>query len=138
MDPLQKEGNALKDILLNGDWDIALTEEGDISLVTSPVQEVLIKLKWFFEEWVFDPTKGIPWYEEVLVKNPDIGGIKKRLIREMLDVDDVLEVPRMDIAVDPKTRQALVKFTIRTSEKTYEEEVMLHGRVWRDTKGICP
>lgn len=126
----------MKDILLNSDWDIALTEEGDISLVTSPVQKVLIKLKWFFSEWVFDPEKGIPWYEEVLIKNPDTEGIKKRLIREMLDVDDVLEVPRLDITINPKTRQALVKFTMRTSEKTYEEEVVLHGRVWRDTKGI--
>ena len=117
----------MKDILLNGDWDIALTEDGDISLVTSPVQEVMIKLKWFFEEWVFDPSKGIPWYEEVLVKNPDIDGIRKRLIREMLDVDDVLEVPRLDITVDTKTRQALVKFAMRTSEGTYEEEVVLHG-----------
>lgn len=128
----------MKDILLSDDWDIALTEEGDISLVTSPVQEVLIKLKWFFEEWVFDPEKGIPWYEEVLVKNPDIDGIKKRFIREMLDVDDVLEVPGMDIMIDPKTRQTFVKFTMRTSEKTYEEEVVLHGRTRRDTERVCP
>ena len=45
----------------------------------------------------------------------------------MLDVDDVLEVPRLDITVDTKTRQALVKFAMRTSERTYEEEVVLHG-----------
>lgn len=117
----------MKDILLNGDWDIDLTEDGDITLVTSPVQEVLIKLKWFFEEWVFDPEKGIPWFESVLVKDPDIDGIRKRLVREMLDVDDILEVPQLDIFVDPKTRRAMIKFTIRTNEGTYKEEVVLHG-----------
>ncbi len=117
----------MKDILLDKKGDIALTEEGDISLVTSPVQAVLIKLKWFFKEWVFDPEKGIPWFESILVKDPDIDGIKKRMIREMLDVDDVLEVPRLDISVDPKTRQADIRFTIRTDKETYEEEAVLHG-----------
>lgn len=117
----------MKDILLDDKGDIALTDAGDISLVTSPVQAVMIKLKWFFKEWVFDPEKGIPWFESILVKNPDIDGIRKRLIREMLDVDDILEVPRLDIFVDPATRKAKILFTVRTDKGTYDEEVVLHG-----------
>ena len=117
----------MKDILLDKDGDILLTEEGDISLVTSPVQEVMIKLRWYFAEWVFDPERGIPWFESILVKNPDIDGIKKRFIREILEVEDVIEVPQMDIIVDSQKRNALVRFQIRTNEETYNEEVMLHG-----------
>lgn len=117
----------MKDIFLDRDGDISLTADGDISLVTSPVQEVMIKLRWYFAEWVFDPEKGIPWFESILVKNPDIEGIKKRLIREMLDVDDVLEVSRMDILIDSERRRALIKFQFRTSKETYNEEVVLHG-----------
>lgn len=117
----------MKDILLDGEGDIALTKEGDISLVTSPVQAALIKLRWYFKEWVFDPEKGIPWFESILVKNPDTDGIKKLLIREMLDVDNVLEVPVMDIFFNPEKRTALVKFQLRTDEETFEKEVELHG-----------
>lgn len=117
----------MKDILLDKDGDIALTEDGDISLVTSPVQEVMIKLRWYFAEWVFDPEKGIPWFETVLVKNPDIDGIKKRLIRELLDVDDILEVPKMDISIDSGTRTAHISFRFRTSKETFDKEVVLHG-----------
>lgn len=117
----------MKDILLDREGDIALTPEGDVSLVTSPVQAVLIKLRWFFKEWVFDPERGIPWYESVLVKDPDIEGIKKRFIREMLDVDDVKEVTQMDILLDPAARKAEVKFQFRTDEGTYNEEVVMHG-----------
>ncbi|MFG6334519.1 MAG: hypothetical protein K1W20_03455 [Lachnospiraceae bacterium] len=117
----------MKDILLDADGDIRLTEEGDILLVTSPVQEVLIKLRWYFAEWVFDPDKGIPWFESVLVKNPDVEGIKKRLIREILDVDDVLEVTGMDISVNTESRNACVIFQFRTDKETYDEEVILHG-----------
>lgn len=123
----QKGDDGMKDILLDGEGDIALTKEGDISLVTSPVQAALIKLRWFFKEWVFDPEKGIPWFESILIKNPDIDGIKKLLIREMLDVDDVLEVPVMDIFFNPEKRTALVKFQLRTNEKTFEKEVELRG-----------
>lgn len=117
----------MRDILLDRDGDIKLTEDGDILLVTSPVQAIMIKLRWYFAEWVFDPEKGIPWFESILVKDPDIEGIKKRLIREMLDVDDVSEVTRMDISVDTKTRQADIRFIIRTDKETYDEEVLLHG-----------
>lgn len=117
----------MKDILLDKNGDVALTADGDILLVTSPVQEVMIKLRWYFAEWVFDPEKGIPWFESVLVKSPDVDGIKKRLIREILDVDDVLEVTKMDIVIDQKIREAHISFQFRTSKETFDEEVVLHG-----------
>ncbi len=117
----------MKDILLNKEGDIALTKDGDISLVASPVQAVMIKLRWYLGEWVFDPYKGIAWFEKILVKNPDIEGIKKMLIKEMMDVDDVLEVPAMDILVDPADRKAVIRFRFRTSKGTYDREVVLHG-----------
>ena len=117
----------MKDILLDNAGDIALTKDGDLSLVTSPVQEVLIKLRWYFAEWVFDSDKGIPWFESILVKNPDIDGIKKMLIKEILDIDDVIEVPLMNILIDKVNRTSVIHFRFRTSKETYEEEVALHG-----------
>lgn len=117
----------MKDILLDKEGDIALNRDGDISLVTSPVQEVFIKLRWYFAEWVFGPEKGIPYFESVLIKNPDIDGIKKRLIREMLEVGDVIEVPLLDIKIDAKTRAAKIRFQIKTDKETYSEEVKLRG-----------
>lgn len=117
----------MKDILLDQEGDIALTADGDLSLVTSPVQAVLIRLRWYFREWIFDPEKGIPWFEQILVKRPDMDGIKKLLIREMLDTEDVLEVPMLDIMADPEKRTAMIRFRIRTSEEIYNGEVVLHG-----------
>ena len=120
----------MKDILLNQAGDIALTREGDITLAASPIQAVIIKLRWMFAEWVFDPEKGIPWYESILVKKPDIAGIKKILIREMLEVEEVLEVQELDIIIDPAARQAVIRFQIRTTEEIYNEEVVIHGGTW--------
>ncbi len=117
----------MKDILLDKSGDIFLSLDGDISLVTSPVQTVMIKLRWLFGEWVFAPDKGVPWYETVLVKKPDMESIKKIMIKEMLDVDDVLEVQRMDISLDAQKRMATVQFTFKTSKEVYREEVVMHG-----------
>lgn len=117
----------MKDILLDNEGDIALTKDGDISLVTSPVQAVMIKLRWYLGEWIFDPDRGIAWFEKILVKNPDIEGIKKLLIKEIMDVDDVLEVPVMNILVDAANRNAIIRFRIRAGKETYDREVVLHG-----------
>lgn len=117
----------MKDILLDREGDILLSDEGDISLVTSPVQQVMIKLKWCLKEWVFDPEKGIPWFESILIKKPDISAIKNLLIKEILDIDDVIEVQQLDIIVDSPKRIAIIRFQFRTDRETYEEEVRLHG-----------
>lgn len=117
----------MKDILLDKGGDIALSASGDITLVDSPVQAVLIKIRWYFQEWVFDPEKGIPYYESVLVKKPDIEGIRKMLIRQIMEVDGVVEVTQMQISVNAASREAVVRFKFRTDENTYFEEVVLHG-----------
>ena len=112
---------------MDGNGDIALTGAGDISLADSPVQAVMIKLRWFYRDWVFDPEKGVPWYESILVKKPDIDGIRKRLTREVMEVEAVVEVPEMNIYLDAARREAVVKFSFRTDVDTYYEEVKLHG-----------
>lgn len=117
----------MKDILLNRDGDIALTDEGDIQIVRSPIQAALIKWKWYLGEWVFDPTKGIPWYETVLIKNPNTDVIRQIFIRELLDIDDVTEVLLMEININKPSRTAIVHFRFRTTKMVFEEEVMLHG-----------
>ncbi len=117
----------MRDILLDKSGDIALDAEGDITLADSPVQAVMIKVRWFFNEWVFDPEKGIPYYDSVLVKKPDIEGIKKMLTRQIMEVDTVVEVSDMQISVRAAGREAEVRFRFRTNEGTYFEEVVLHG-----------
>lgn len=117
----------MKDILLDREGDIVLSTQGDIALVTSPVQAVMIKLRWFFQEWLFAPEKGIPWYESILIKKPDMDSIKKILTREILEAEEVIEVPQMQVLLDAEKRTAIIRFQFRTNEEIYNEEVMLHG-----------
>lgn len=117
----------MKDILLNENWDMDISAQtGDISLVESPMQEIRIRLLWFAKEWIFNRSLGFPYFEYVFTKNPDLTYIKALLKAEILSVERVLSVPELTIDVDRRTRKATVRFTVKTDEKTYREEVDLH------------
>lgn len=117
----------MKDILLDSSGDIKLTPGGDISIVESPIQEAMIRMKWFLNEWAFDPGKGMPWFEHVFIKNPNEQYIKKLLTDQVMSIESVISVPKMNIAVEKKSRTATIMFSMQTSEGTYDKEVTLHA-----------
>jgi hypothetical protein len=111
------------DILLTKDGDIHIDEWGDISLTESIRQAVRIRLLWFFNEWRFAPPFGVPYWEEVLVKNPNVERIRRRIRDEVLTADGVLEVRNIRVDINPQTRVAQITFDIVTDTETYHEEV---------------
>lgn len=117
----------MKDILLDKEGDIALNQDGDITMTDSVIQAVMIKIRWFFEEWVYDPELGIPYFESVFIKNPDLEEIEEILTEQILEIEEVTDVADMEITVDSNTRTADVTFTIETEEGVYTREVELRG-----------
>lgn len=117
----------MKDILLDNDGDIKLTQNGDVTMTNSVIQAVMIKIKWFFQEWVYDPELGIPYFDIVFIKNPDVEEIEELLSDEILEIEEVTDVIEMEVNIDVGKRIAIIKFTIETNESTYSREVELHG-----------
>ena len=115
------------DILLTGDGDIEITFTGDITLTQSIRQAVLIRLRWFFNEWRFDPQAGFPYYEEVLIKNPNMPKIKSLIRSEVMSVDGVIDAKNIEIIADNQKRRADVSFIIQTSEEIYREELRIYA-----------
>ena len=66
-----KEGGEEVDILLDSNGDLAF-KGTDIVLANSVRQKIKIRLKWFFQEWRWDDEAGVPYFEYLFVKNPDI------------------------------------------------------------------
>ena len=118
------------DILLGKEGDILVSENGDISLTGSVRQAVLIRLRWFFAEWRLGPELGFPWFEEVLVKNPNLLKIKGLIRNEIMKVNGVRAANVEDISFDPAARTAKVRFTCDTEVGIYREEVALYARLW--------
>ena len=115
------------DIKLNADGDLDVSAFGDISMTESVRQAVLIRLRWIYDEWRLGPEFGFPWFEEMLVKNPNTIKLKQLIREEILKVNEVKAAEVTQIDYDRAKRQAKFFYTVTVGDETYREEVTLHG-----------
>ena len=111
------------DILLNPDGDLNITDQGDIMLTGSVRQAIRIRLLWFFREWRFAPELGVPYFEDILIKNPNMNRVRRNIRNEVMSVDEVRDVRHLTIDIGAQSRRAVIRFEAVTSEEIYREEV---------------
>lgn len=97
----------MKDLLLNRDGDLVINATGGVEITDSVAQAIIIRLRWFFNEWRFAPQYGVPYFEEVLVKNPSDLRVRQIIRDEILSVEEVESVSRLDISLRPDRRRSL-------------------------------
>lgn len=120
------------DILLDSNGDLYVSKIGDIALENSVAQKIRIRLLWFLGEWRWDPEEGLPYFEKMLIKNPDIDYFEG-LIREVIfNVEEVTEVKDVEIISDDKTRNASIRYVAKTDFETIKEEVVINGGIRSD------
>ncbi len=98
----------------NGDWEVS---GGDLQLISdgpSIVQAIEIALQFFKGEWFLDLDAGVPWYQNVLVKNPDPNLLHSIFRKAISDVEGVTEVTALDLSIDNATRTLSVSFRVAT------------------------
>lgn len=81
---------------------------GELVLVTTVHEEVAIVLNAKFQHvkggWFLDVREGFPWFEVVLVKNPDLQIIKGVFRQVILDTQGVTDVTQLELAFDSPNR----------------------------------
>lgn len=103
--------------------DLQMTRRGDL-LITgydimatdSVEQAILIKLRWFFGEWIYNTELGVQWFEKVLVKNPNKLLIRRMIEDAVLSVDGVKSVSNVTLSVNNTTRKATIGFNVVTTQ----------------------
>lgn len=75
-----------------------------LSGVDCVVQRINARLRHFRGEFFTDKREGVPWYRDVLKKDPDLVVVDDVIRRTILGVPGVLELTRMDLRVDRQTR----------------------------------
>lgn len=65
---------------------------------------ILARLRFFKREWFLDLRQGMPYYEAVFVKNPDIGLVQSIFRRAILSTPGVLSIARMTTNFDRLAR----------------------------------
>lgn len=106
--------------------DIALTKEHDIAIKNGDffwfggakqiAQQVKITLLTFKGEWFLDVEHGIPYLDNVLIKNPNRVEIESILRTAVKDVPGVLAVPNMKLFVNHPARKLRVDINVETTE----------------------
>ena len=114
------------DILLDSGGDISVNDTADIKIKYSVRQDVKIRLQWFFEEWRFGPEFGLPYFEEVFVKNPNVDHIAQIVREEAAKAEGVTEVRNVRVTYDNNTRNALIAFMLITEYGSFREEVTIN------------
>ena len=92
-------------------------EDGDLVLVTDAealIQNLKIRLYTFYGEWAFDTTQGVPYFEDILVKNPNISNIQAVLKSVILETKGVTKLTAFVFEYDPKARSASLNFTVES------------------------
>lgn len=124
---------ALKDLALNSQGDLFINEKGDLEIIDSVRQAVTIKLRWIKGEWIFNTALGTPYFESILVKNPNEALIEKLIKDQILSVDGITGVSSISLINNRANRTLTVKFTAKTSEEEIESEVELsHVGSWNN------
>ncbi len=117
------------DILLNSDGDLHISPQGDIQLGNSVAQKIKIRLKWLAGEWRWDKGEGLPYMEQLLIKNPDIDHFEAAVREKIFEVDEVTEVKEVTVIFDSRTRQAAIRYVAVTDLETVKEEVAVQCQI---------
>lgn len=114
------------DIKLTADGDIDLSKY-DFQMTDSVRQKIMIRLRWILNEWRWNPDEGLPYFDEILKKDPDVDTIEAEIRSKIWEVTEVTEVKDVSVDIDPATRVGTISFTAVTDYETIREEVSSNG-----------
>ena len=105
------------DLQLDNSHDLNV-ESNDLVLIEDDIQvsqNLDIKLQFFKGEYPLNITFGVPYFESVLVKNPDIPAVSAIFKSAIMNVPDVNELLEFSLDYDVSARDVSVEFKVNTT-----------------------
>jgi hypothetical protein len=79
-------------------------------------QRLKVGLQIFLGEWFLDTSFGIPYYQSVLVKNPDLNLVGAVIKKYILSVPFVVAITSFSLNFDQSKRSLTVNYTVTDSD----------------------
>lgn len=96
--------------------DLYLDNNGQIATTSTPgddlIQRVKCRLLTYQGECFLNRDVGVPYFSEVLKKQPDLGRVRALLLSEVLSVPGVKKVTKFDIQFLSDQREFKLFFTV--------------------------
>lgn len=108
----------MSDIKLADDGDIDLTN-GEMTLTSgleATKQRLTQRMRFFFQEWFLDQSRGIPYIQQVFVKNPNPVVIDAIFKKEILSDPAVIELQRFELDLETASRALTITFRVVTTD----------------------
>ncbi len=89
--------------------DLSFLSDGD-----AIKQACRLALELFLGEWFLDGSIGVPYYEEILVKAPNLPAIRAIFRKKLLAIVGVLDVISINLSYDNAARKLSVSWRVLT------------------------
>jgi hypothetical protein len=89
-----------------------------IEKIDQVVQQARIRLLSFRGDWFLDLREGVPYFEDVLVKNPNAGRIRAIMRQSLLGIPSVIRVPDLVLAFDKAQRLLRIRWSLVLDDGT--------------------
>jgi hypothetical protein len=110
----------MKTLLLDtGTWDLVLDVNGNIALASEPyslAQDAASAIKTFLGEVYYDTTLGVPFFQQILGKTPNIALMKAKFEEAALTVPDVASATVFISSIQGRTVTGQVQITSKTGQ----------------------
>ncbi len=92
--------------------DLALKDRSPyrISGPEYATQRITVTLDFFLAEWFLDTRQGVPYFRDVLIKNPNSETVRSVFRRAILKTPGIVAVPKLTYELDAANRVALIEF----------------------------
>ncbi len=87
--------------------DLYLDSTGSTTSVTGReaiAQHVLIRLRFFLGEWHLDRREGVPYWQQILVRNPDMAAVTEAFRQTVARTPGIASVRTLVLALDGPSR----------------------------------
>lgn len=84
-------------------------------------QRVRNRLLAFQGEWFLDVTLGVPYFQQILVKNPNIGNVDAYIKAEIINTPGVNKLLSYSSTYDPRSRTYTATFTVQTAAGIFQD-----------------
>jgi hypothetical protein len=91
-------------------FDLGLVNDAD-----RVVQQIKIRLLFFFGEWFLDTRRGVPYFEDILKKSPDRVIVEGAFREQIETTPDVQTVDELTLDYNNATRLLSVAFRVTTT-----------------------
>ncbi len=104
----------MADLALSTVDDDLLIENDNLSIIDGTAgyeQNLVIRFRFFKGDWFLDLRLGVPYYDDIFLKNPDLILVRTIFREIILETAGTDSIERFDLSVDSATRIMSMSFT---------------------------